>query len=140
MKCAFRAVLLTAAAISVTMTASAFAKNSLPLKSLSQDARFRGCLEISDISKPLPGSDECVQISGSLGGPIAGYACEEQSTIGFFTNIKSSDNSIRPDFFVGTYKADAIYLQYCPRMSNDWPPEFDCGTLITFKPVSTCAP
>jgi hypothetical protein len=101
-----------------------------------------GCLEISEISKPISGSDECVQISGSLSrtGPITGYACEEQSTLGFFGSIKASDNSIKPEMFVGGYNAEGVNVQYCIRLSNDWPPEYNCEHSITFKPVSTCAP
>ena len=142
MKCAFRAILVTVAAISVTTTASSLAKNALLPKSLWHETRFGWCLEISEISKPFPGSDECVQISGSLSrtGPITGYACEGQSTIGFFAAIKASDNSIKPDLFVGSYNAEAVNVQYCARASNDWPPEYNCESRITFKPVSSCGP
>ena len=143
MKCAFRNISISLAAIFFTTTAApSLAKNVLPSKSLWHETRTGWCLEISEISQPFPGSDECVHISGSLSktGPVTGYACQEQSTIGFFASIKASDNSIKPELFIGTYNAEALNVQYCARVSNDWPPEYSCGTGMTFKPVSSCGP
>jgi hypothetical protein len=34
---------------------------------------------------------------------------------------------------VGRYDAEAISVQYCNRISNDWPPEYDCENGMTFK-------
>jgi hypothetical protein len=116
------------------------AKNSDLPGSKWQDAKL-GCLAIEKVSDPLSGSDECAQISGSLEkrGPMTGYACEQQSTIGFFAVIGESDNAIRPEFFVGSYMADTISVQNCFRVSNDWPPEFNCEAKAEFKKVSECA-
>jgi hypothetical protein len=143
MKRTSRVIFITLAAISaMTAAMPSLAKNALPPKSLWHETRTGWCLEISEVSKPFPGSDECVPISGSLSqtGPITGYACQDQSTIGFFASIKASDNSIKPELFVGTYNAEALNVQYCVRASNDWPPEYSCGTGMTFKAVSTCEP
>ena len=141
MKSTVWASLAVSAVITLAATASGVAENALAAKSLWHDARL-GCLEIGDVSKPLPGSNECVQFTGSVGktGPISGYACGEQATIAFFSAFKESDNSIKPDFFVGSYGAKAISVQYCVRVSNDWPPEYNCESAAAFKPVAKCPP
>ena len=107
-----------------------------------RNAQHDRCLTVGDLSKPLAGSDECASFSGSLGktGPVSGYACAKQKTIGFFTSIAESDNAIKPDFFVGSYTDQSIDVQYCTRISNDWPPEFNCQNAMKFLPVATCNP
>lgn len=118
------------------------ADGDLKPQSFWRNAQHGWCLSIKDLSEPLAGSDECASFSGSLKttGPVSGYACSEQKTIGFFAAISKSDNSIKPDFFVGTYAAEAIEVQYCMRISNDWPPEFNCETAMKFVPVAACDP
>jgi hypothetical protein len=134
--------LFAAATIALAATAPCLADIDLTPHSLWHENKRGMCLEIGEISKPLPGSDECVQISGAIrkARPVAGYACARQSTIGFFANIGESDNSIRPEFYVGTYRADAIKVQYCVRTSNDWPPEYNCNNEIELKRVNSCPP
>ena len=122
---------------------SAWAENGAPnANSHWRDAKTGWCLSIADVSKPLSGSDECTNFTGSLRttGPVSGYVCAEQKTIGIFAAISESDNSIKPDFFVGSYAAESIELQYCTRISNDWPPEFNCETEMKFVPVAACDP
>ena len=74
-----------------------------------------------------------------LGDLMIGYACKRESEIGFFTGLQT-DNSIRPDIFIGRYTSSTIRLQYCTRLSNDWPPEYNCENEMTFNSVSSCKP
>jgi hypothetical protein len=111
------------------------------LHSLWRETQHYGwCLEITGILQPLPGSDDCVQISGALnkGSLISGYACDEGSTINLFGGIES-DNSIGPDIFIGTYDSKSIVTQYV-LVSNGWPPEYNCEHSIKFDHVASCNP
>lgn len=106
------------------------------------DTAQKRCLEISQVSEPLPGPAGCAQIGGrmnELGDLMIGYACKAGSEISFFSGIQT-DNSIKPDIFIGTFGAEAITVQYCTRLSNDTPPEYNCETSMTFKKVSSCKP
>lgn len=132
------------AAIVLAVASPCFAENVLHPQSFWHEQRTGWCLEISKISDPLPGSDECVQISGSRGknAPFTGYACDRQRSLGIFISIRQSDNSINnsitPDFLSGTYSKDKLELSYCTRISNDWPPEYDCRNGMTFKNAGSC--
>ena len=132
-------------AISLTVLAMASpcdAKSALRPQSIWYEPKIGGCLVIDKVSEPLSGSDECVQISGSRSktGPVTGYACERQRSMGFFAAIAESDNDIKPDFFVGTFSQDRLDLNYCTRISNDLPPDFNCKNSVTFKSVGSCPP
>lgn len=118
------------------------AEGELKPQSHWRNGELNRCLTIGDVSKPLTGSDECSSFSGTFGKsePVAGYACAEQKTIGFFAAFKESDNSIKPDFFLGSYSPQSIFVQYCVRISNDWPPEFSCQKMAKFEPVTACDP
>jgi hypothetical protein len=70
---------------------------------------------------------------------MSGYACPRGSIINLFSGIES-DNSIGPDIFMGTYDAASLTLQYCTRLSNDWPPEYNCEHSIKFEHVTSCNP
>jgi hypothetical protein len=98
------------------------------------------CLEITGISGPLPGSDDCVQISGSWKDSlISGYACAKGSEINLFAGV-GGDNSIGPDIFLAKYGSESMLVQYCTRLSNDWPPEYNCENSIKFDRVASCDP
>src|SRR5262245_49304669 len=95
----------TGAAILTMIMAPCMAADLPQLHSAWRETQYYGwCLEITGISQPLPGSADCVQVSGSLnnGGLLSGYACDNGSTINLFGGIES-DNSIGPDIFIGTY-------------------------------------
>jgi len=130
------------ATILVTVTAPCMAQDYPPLHSLWRETQHYGwCLEITGILEPLPESDDCIQISGSLNkrGLISGYACARDSVINFFSGIES-DNSIGPDILIGTYDTESLSIQYCTRLSNDWPPDYSCEQSIKFDHVTSCGP
>jgi hypothetical protein len=70
---------------------------------------------------------------------MSGYACPQDSKINLFAGIES-DNSIGPDVLIGTYHSESILVQYCTRLSNDWPPEYTCAHSIKFDHVTSCRP
>ena len=137
-----RTILVATSAAFLAMTTLALAKNTLSPGSIWYEKQNNWCLTIDKVSEPLQGSDECLQITGSRNrsNPIAGYLCEQQRTIGFFANITESDNSIKPDFFVGTFTSEAIDLQYCYRPNNDLLLEFDCTNSMKFTKADKCPP
>jgi hypothetical protein len=133
-----------AAAILATLTTPCIAQDFPPLHSRWRDPQNPGsCLEITGISEPLPGSNACVQVSGSVKkgqfrtGLVSGYACARESMINLFSGIES-DNSVGPDIFLGRYSSDNITVQYCMRESNDWPPDYNCENKIKFNRVPSC--
>lgn len=133
-----------AAAILATLTTPCIAQDFPPLHSRWRDPQHPGsCLEITGISQPLPGSNACVQVSGSLNrgqfrtGLVSGYACGRESIINLFSGIET-DNSVGPDIFLGRYSSDNITIQYCMRESNDWPAEYNCKRNIKFDRVPSC--
>ena len=135
-------VKLAVAAVLITMTAPCMAQDYPPLHSLWRETQHYGwCLEITGILEPLPGSGDCIQISGSLnkGGLVSGYACTRGSIINFFSGIES-DNSIGPDILIGTYDSESLSIQYCTRLSNDWPPDYNCEHGMKFDHVTSCNP
>ena len=134
MKCAVVAIL-------ITVTAPCMAQDFPPVHSLWRETtRFGWCLQITGISEPLPGSDDCVQVSGSLNrGLISGYACARECIISLFAGIEG-DNSIGPDILIGNYNSESITSKYCARVSNDWPPDYDCENSIKFDHVTSCGP
>ncbi len=117
-----------------------FAENPFSAPTFWLEKKLGLCLAIDKASGPLPGSDECVQISGSRSkrNPVTGYFCEEQGTVGFFSNFAASDNSVRPEFFVGGHRGGTLTLQYCVRPSNDPEIEFNCETSLTFESADKC--
>jgi hypothetical protein len=130
------------AAILFMVTAPCMAQDLPQLHSLWRETGSYGwCNEITKVSEPLPGSDDCVQVAGSLnkGSLISGFACTEGSEINLFGGIES-DNSIGPDIFIGTYSPESIVAQYCTRLSNDWPPDYNCEHSIKFDHVTSCGP
>ena len=133
----------TIAAILVIIAAPCMAQDFPSLHSLWRETQhLRWCFEITSISEKLPRSDNCVQIAGSLKGAgslISGYACSTGSIINLFSGIES-DNAIGPDVLIGRYSSEKIELQYCTRMSNDWPPDYNCETSIRFDRVTSCDP
>ena len=135
MKCAVVTILITVAA-------PCMAQEFPSPRSLWRETQYYGwCLEITGVSESLPGTDDCVQISGSINkaGLISGYACARGSIMNFFSGIKN-DNSIGPDIFIGTFDPDSVLVQYCTRLSNDWPPEYNCERHIKFEHVTSCSP
>ena len=110
---------------------------------MARSANPGSCLEITGISEPLPGSNACVQVSGSVKkgqfrtGLVSGYACARELMINLFSGIES-DNSVGPDIFLGRYSSDNITVQYCMRESNDWPPDYNCENKIKFNRVPSC--
>jgi hypothetical protein len=142
MKKAFlTAVVIEMAFLSAATTPSL--ADELPgLNSQWRETLRGSCFEITQVSGPPPGSAGCVQIAGRMNESadlMIGYACKRGSEIGFFTGLQT-DNSIRPDIYVGQYTSEAILVQYCTRISNDWPPEYNCENAATFKKVSSCKP
>jgi len=140
MKEALLAVLVFEISILNAGTIPSLADDLPPLNSQWQ-TQSGSCFEISQISDPLPGPARCVQIAGRMneGDLMIGYACKIGSSISFFSGLQT-DNSIKPDIFVGQYYPEAIAVQYCTRVSNDWPPEYNCQNRMTFKKVSSCKP
>ena len=132
-----------AAAILGTLATPCMAQDFPPLHSRWRDPQHYGwCLEITGISEPLPGSNDCVQVSGSLNGGtglVSGYACARGSMINLFSGIES-DNSVGPDILLGRYSPDHITVQYCARVSNDWPPDYNCAISIKLDRVQSCNP
>jgi hypothetical protein len=141
MKKAFLAVVVIEMSILNAATIPSLADDLPPLNSQWRETQRGSCFEISQISDPLPGSAGCVQIAGRMNEHdlIIGYACKTGSDISFFSGLQT-ENLIKPDIFVGRYYSDAITVQYCTRMGNDWPPEYNCGMGMTFKRVSSCKP
>ena len=104
-------------------TTASLADDLPALNSKWREAQRGTCLEITQISDALPGPAGCAQIAGRIKDDLMiGYACKSGSEISFFTGLQT-DNSIKPDIFIGRYSAEAIIAQYCTRISNDWPPD-----------------
>jgi hypothetical protein len=141
MKEAFLAVVVIEMAVLNAAATPSLADDLPPLNSQWRETQRGSCFEISRISDPFPGSADCVQIAGRMNERdlMIGYACKAGSDISFFSGLQT-DNSIKPDVFVGRYDLDAIEVQYCTRVSNDWPPEYNCKSRMTFKRVSSCKP
>ena len=142
MKTAFLSAFVIEMALLGAMMTPSLADELPALNSRWRETQRGWCFEISQISDPLPGSAGCVPIAGRMGGMgdlMIGYACKRDSEISFFTNLQT-DNSIKPDIFIGQYSSDALNLQYCVRMSNDWPPDYNCENRMTFKVASDCKP
>ena len=70
---------------------------------------------------------------------MIGYACKSESEISFFSGLQT-DNSIKPNIFIGRYSAEAIIAQSCFRPTDDWPPDYNCKNEMTFKSISSCKP
>lgn len=142
MKEAILAIVAIATAYFGLATSRSFATD-LPASNTHWRETTQGlCLEISQVSEPFPGPAGCAQIGGrmnELGDLMIGYACTGGSEISFFSTIQT-DNTIKPDIFIGTYSAEAITAQYCTRLSNDWPPEYNCERAVTFSKVDSCKP
>ena len=135
---------LTAVIVEMTFlgaaTTASLADDFPALNSKWREQQHGTCLEITQVSDPLPGPAGCAQIAGRIKDDLMiGYACKSGSEISFFTGLQT-DNSIKPDIFIGRYSAEAIVAQYCTRISNDWPPEYDCKNEMKFKSVSSCTP
>ena len=131
-----------AAAILVTLTTSCMAQDFPPLHSRWRDPQHYGwCIEITGISEPLPGSNDCVQVLGSLNGGrlVSGYACARGSMINLFSEL-GGDNSIGPDIFLGRYGFNNLTIQYCARLSNDWPPDYKCENSVKLDRAPSCDP
>jgi hypothetical protein len=141
MKEAFSAFIVIEMAFLSGATMPSMADEFPALNSKWREARRGSCFEIMQISDPFPGSAGCVQIAGRMNESdlIMGYACSRGSEIGLFSGLQT-DNSIRPDIFVGQYDADTMNVQYCTRISNDWPPEYNCDNKMTFNSVMSCDP
>ncbi|MBA1144089.1 hypothetical protein [Mesorhizobium neociceri] len=121
-------------------TTASLADDLPALNSKWREQQRGTCLEITRISDALPGPAGCAQIAGRMKDDLMiGCACKSGSEISFFTGLQT-DNSIKPDIFIGRYSAEAIIAQFCTRSSNDWPPEYDCKNEMTFKSVSSCKP
>ena len=121
-------------------TTASLADDFPALNSKWREQQHRTCLEIAQVSDALPGPAGCAQIAGRIKDDLMiGYACKSGSEISFFSGLQT-DNSIKPDIFIGRYSPEAIVAQYCTRISNDWPPEYDCKNEMTFKSVSSCTP
>jgi hypothetical protein len=61
------------------------------LNSRWRETQREWCIEISQISDPLPGSAGCVQIAGrmnELGDLMIGYACRRESKLVFSLDYK----------------------------------------------------
>ena len=56
-----------------------------------------------------------------------------------FAGIES-DNSIGPDIFIGNYSSQSISTKYYTRLSNDWPPDYNCENSSKFDHVISCGP
>ena len=124
----------------LSLTELASAKKPFASPSFWLDKKQGTCLSVEKSTGPLPGSKECIQISGlrSLMNPLAGYFCEEQNTVSFFSNFGDTDNDIRPEFYIGHYVNKMITAQYCFRPSNDMELEFNCKNEVVFESVDTC--
>ena len=121
-------------------TTASLADDFPALNSKWREPEGGACLEITKISDAFPGPAGCAQIAGRMNDDLMiGYACKSGSEISFFSGLQT-DNSIKPDIFIGRYSAEAIIAQYCTRVSNDWPPDYDCKNKLTFKSVSSCTP
>lgn len=139
MKAFLTAVIVEMALLGAATTAS-FADDLPALNSKWREPQRGTCFEITQISDALPGPAGCAQIAGRMNdGLMIGYACKSGSEISFFSGLQT-DNSIKPDIFIGRYSPEAIVAQYCTRTSNDWPPDYDCKNEMTFKSVSSCKP
>ena len=138
-------VYLAVAAIEMTLLAAATTPSladELPaLNSQWRETQRGACFQIDQISDPLPGPNGCAQIAGRMnqGDLMIGYACKQGSEISFFSGLQT-DNSIKPEIYIGQYNSGAISVQYCARFSNDWPPEYNCENKMTFNSVSSCKP
>jgi len=132
--------LLAGAVALQSLTGFASAKNPFAAPSFWLDKKLGRCLSLDKSSALLPGSQECVQISGrgSAMNPIAGYFCEQQQTVGLFSNFGDTGNDIKPELYVGRYSGNAIAAQYCFRPSNDLPLEFNCKNEVIFESVDKC--
>jgi hypothetical protein len=141
MKGSFLAVVVIEMSILNAATMPSLADDLPPLNSQWRETQRGWCFEISQISDPFPGDAGCVQIAGRMNEHdlMIGYACKTESDISFFSELQT-DNSIKPNIFVGQYSSDAITVQYCTRISNDWPPEYNCKKEMAFKRVSSCKP
>jgi hypothetical protein len=141
MKGAILTIVVTEMAILTAAAIPSLADDLPPLNSQWRETPGGRCFEISQISDPFPGYANCAQIAGRMNvhDLMIGYACKTLSEISFFSNLQT-DNSIKPDIYLGRYDADAIRVQYCTRISNDWPPEYNCEKKITFKRVNSCKP
>jgi hypothetical protein len=142
MKKAFLAAVVIEMAFLSAATTPSLADDLPALNSQWRETQRGSCFEITQISGPFPGSAGCVQIAGrmnELGDLLIGYVCKSGSEISFFSGLQT-DNSIKPDIFIGQYNSTAITVQYCARISNDWPPEYNCENEMTFKSVSSCKP
>jgi len=140
MKKAFLTAVIVEMAFLGAATTASLADDFPALNSKWREQQHGICLEITQVSDPLPGPAGCAQIAGRIKDDLMiGYACKSGSEISFFTGLQT-DNSIKPDIFIGRYSAEAIIAQYCTRISNDWPPEYDCKNKMTFKSVSSCTP
>ena len=127
MKGAFLAVVVTEMAVLNAAAIPSLADDLPSLNSQWRETQRGSCFEISQISEPFPGNATCAQIAGRMNERdlMIGYACKTGSEISFFSGLQT-DNSIKPDIFVGQYNSEAITVQYCSRISNDWPPEYNC--------------
>jgi hypothetical protein len=141
MKGAILTIVVTEMAILTAAAIPSLADDLPPLNSQWRETQRGSCFEISQISDPFPGYANCAQIAGRMNERdlMIGYACKTGSDISFFSGLQT-DNSIKPDIFVGRYDAQAITVQYCTRISNDWPPEYNCENRMTFKRVNSCKP
>ena len=141
MKGAILTIVVTEMSILTAAAIPSLADDLPPLNSQWRETQRGSCFEISQISDPFPGYANCAQIAGRMNERdlMIGYACKTGSDISFFSGLQT-DNSIKPDIFVGRYDAQAITVQYCTRISNDWPPEYNCEYGMTFKRVDSCKP
>ena len=142
MKKAFLTAVVVEMAFLSAATTPSLADDLPALNSQWRETQRGSCFEFTQISDPFPGSAGCVQIAGrmnELGDLMIGYACKSGSEISFFSGLQT-DNSIKPDIFIGKYNSAAITVQYCTRISNDWPPEYNCENEMTFKRVNSCKP
>jgi hypothetical protein len=141
MKEAFLALVVVEAAFLSTAMMPSLADDLPALNSQWRETQRGSCFEITQISDPFPGSPGCAQIAGRMNERdlIIGYACKRGSEISFFSGLQT-DNSIRPDVFIGQYNSESITVQYCTRISNDWPPEYNCENKMVYQNVTSCKP
>jgi hypothetical protein len=139
-KALMTAVVIELACLSAAPTIS-FANDLPALNSQWRETQRGSCFAITQVSDPLPGSGACVQIAGRMNERdlMIGYACERGFEISFFSNLQT-DNSIKPDIYIGQYSSGTIDVYHCVRASNDPVPEYNCENRSTFKNVSSCTP
>jgi hypothetical protein len=140
MKKAFLTAVIVEMVFLGAATTASLADDLPALNSKWLEAKGGTCLEITQISEALPGPAGCAQIAGRMNdGLMIGYACKSGSEISFFSGLQT-DNSIKPNIFIGRYSAEAIIAQSCFRPTDDWPPDYNCKNEMTFKSVGSCKP